>query len=75
MSGEITKPPFLRLRARETGLQRGEKMERIVEVLDDDQVVGQLPVTSAVYEMALDGFGKLTVSVIVAGAVVESHHA
>lgn len=65
---------FLHLRVRDTLPHPSSPIEKIVEVVDaKGNVFGQLPVTSVVYEMAINGLSHLTVSVLIKDAAIESH--
>lgn len=63
---------FLTVRTRET-FPGAKDYEQIVEILDGETVVGQLPVTRAVYEMLPANMGKLTLELFVERGDVRTH--
>lgn len=64
---------WLTLRTREVLEPRPGEERQVVEVLDGETVVGQLPVTRAEYEMLPQNLGKLKVELIVGRAEVRGH--
>jgi hypothetical protein len=65
--------PFLTVRTRETLPGSDEGFEQVVEILDGETVVGQLPVTRAEYEMLPQNLGKLKIELIVKRADIRTH--
>lgn len=66
-------PIMLRVRTREVLKPEDGEPRQIVEVLKGDQVLGQLPVTRAAYEMLPAELGKVTIEIITERAQIESH--
>lgn len=66
-------PRFLTVRTHETCPATTEGFQQTVEVLDGETVLGQLPVSRAVYEMLPEDMGKLTLELIIERADVRTY--
>lgn len=66
-------PIMLNVRTRELIRPGEDETRQIVEVLKGDEVIGQLPVTRAVYEMLPAELGTLRLDIIVKRAEIEGY--
>lgn len=66
-------PRWLTVRTREALNPEPGEPRQVCEVLSGDTVIGQLPISRAVYELLPHDLGKLKIELVVQRAQVDGH--